>query len=98
MVKTAKRRKWKRWVVKAGSNAIVSGGPLLLRAWMQQLSQLRRKHQVEVVWVTSGAIASAVDRTGFEKKSRTLPEKQALSAIGQPILMDLYNLSLQAVG
>jgi glutamate 5-kinase len=27
-----------------------------------------------------------------------LPEKQALSAIGQPMLMDLYNLALQAQG
>jgi glutamate 5-kinase len=69
-----------------------------MRAWMQQIAQLRRQHQVEVVWVTSGAIASAVDRMGFERTQRSLPEKQALSAIGQPILMDLYNLSLQAVG
>jgi glutamate 5-kinase len=90
----------KRWVIKAGSNVIVSGGPLLLRAWMQQVAQLRRKHGVEVIWVTSGAIASAVERTDFKKsgKGRELAEKQALSAIGQPMIMDLYNLALQACG
>jgi glutamate 5-kinase len=65
---------------------------------MQQLAQLRRKHHIEVVWVTSGAIASAVERIGFSKPQRALPEKQALSAIGQPLLMELYNLSLQAAG
>ena len=71
----------------------------MLRGWMQQISQLKRSHGVEVIWVTSGAIASAKERTHFGgKKAPTLPEKQALSAIGQPIIMDLYNLSLHAVG
>jgi glutamate 5-kinase len=91
-------KKLVRWVVKAGSNMVCSGGPLLIRAWMQQVAVLRKRFGIEVVWVTSGAIASAVDRTGFSKKSKLLAEKQALSAIGQPIIMDLYNLALQAQG
>lgn len=77
---------------------VCSGGPLLIRAWMQQVATLRRDHGIEVIWVTSGAIASAVDRTQFKKPNRTLNEKQALSAIGQPIVMDLFNLALQAQG
>ena len=40
---------------------VCSGGPLLLRAWMQQVAQLKRDHTIEVIWVTSGAIASAVE-------------------------------------
>ena len=87
-----------RWVIKAGSNLIVSGGPLLLRSWMTQVAALRREFGIEVIWVTSGAIASAVDRIGFKRRQRKLAESQALSAIGQPLIMDLYNLSLQAVG
>ncbi len=89
-----------RWVIKAGSNMVCTGGPILMRAWMGQVAELRKKHGIEVIWVTSGAIASAVDRTELGKKAgkRPLPEKQALSAIGQPIVMDLYNLALQAVG
>ncbi|MGZ3689460.1 MAG: glutamate 5-kinase [Bdellovibrionota bacterium] len=94
----SKSGKSRRWVIKAGSNMVCSGGPLLLRAWMQQVAQLRRRHGVEVIWVTSGAIASAVDRTDFKKAKRTLEEKQALSAIGQPIVMDLYNIALGASG
>jgi glutamate 5-kinase len=77
---------------------VISGGPLLIRAWMQQVLELRIKFGIETIWVTSGAIASARDRTGFNKKKRTLPEKQALSAIGQPLIMDTYNLALQSVG
>src|SRR5690606_23115904 len=53
---------------------------------------------LDIIWVTSGAIATAIDRTGFSSENRTLAEKQALSAIGQPSLMDLYNLSLNSVG
>jgi glutamate 5-kinase len=87
-----------RWVVKAGSNMICSGGPMLIRAWMAQVAELRRKEKIEVIWVSSGAIATAVDRTQFHKKKRTLSEKQALSAIGQPLVMDLYNMALQTQG
>lgn len=90
----------RRWVVKAGSNMVCSGGPLLVRAWMQQVALLKREHKIEVIWVTSGAIASAAERTNFMKngRDRTLAEKQALSAIGQPLVMDLYNLALQTSG
>ena len=95
--KRAKAR-LRRWVIKAGSNMVVGGGPLLIRDWMHQVARLRRDLGIEVVWVTSGAIASAVDRIDHRKRSRTIDEKQALSAIGWPMVMDLYNLSLQATG
>ncbi|HVK62660.1 MAG TPA: glutamate 5-kinase [Bdellovibrionales bacterium] len=91
----------RRWVVKAGSQMVCGGGPLLLRAWMNQVSLLRKNHGIEVIWVTSGAIASAVERTEFRPKNgkkRTLPEKQALSALGQPMVMDQYLLALNAAG
>ena len=77
---------------------ICSGGPLLIRAWMNQIQELQREHQIEIIWVSSGAIATAIDRTHFKKKQRTLSEKQALSAIGQPLVMDLYNIALQTQG
>lgn len=96
--KAPNRPKTKRWVIKSGSNLVCSGGPLLIRAWMQQVAILKNRFGIEVIWVTSGAIASAADRTGFRKRNRELSEKQALSAIGQPIVMDLYNLALQAQG
>lgn len=89
-------KKLKRWVIKAGSKMVCEGGPLLMRVWMQQVAELRKRHQIEVIWVTSGAIAWAVERTSFNAKKRTLPQKQALSAIGQPLIMDQYNLALQA--
>lgn len=94
----AKRLKSKSrtWVIKVGSAVFVEGGPLLVKAWVQQLARLRHDHNVHAIWVTSGAIASA--RTRTQRHWQKLPEKQALSAIGQPILMDAYNLALQSVG
>lgn len=91
---------------------VCSGGPLLLKSWSQQIKQLRRDFNIEVIWVTSGAIASAYEATklnlklnlntrpaaDFNKKPLLLNEKQALSAIGQPLVMGLYNMALQAEG
>lgn len=75
---------------------VVSGGPLLIRHWMQQVAELRERHGVRVIWVTSGAIASA--RKDTLRSWSTLPEKQALSAIGQPLVMDQYNIALRTLG
>ena len=90
--------KTRRWVIKAGSQMVVEGGPMLLGAWMSQVTRLRKRHGIEVIWVTSGAIGWARERTDFKKNKRTLPEKQALSAIGQPLVMEQYVLALQATG
>lgn len=76
---------------------VCEGGPILIRAWMGQVAQLRKQFGIEVIWVTSGAIAIAADRTSFSGE-KTLSEKQALSAIGQPMVMDHYNMALNATG
>ncbi|MGE0616910.1 MAG: glutamate 5-kinase [Bacteriovoracia bacterium] len=92
-------KKRRRWVIKVGSQLVCTGGPLLVREWMQQVLTLQKRHRIDVVWVSSGAIHSAIGRTGRSHGAkRTLSEKQALSAIGQPMVMDLYNLALQASG
>ncbi len=88
----------KTWVIKAGSQMVCDGGPVLILSWMKQIQLLRKKFHVDVIWVTSGAIASATERTNFSGKKRTVSQKQALSAIGQPLVMDLYNLALNRVG
>lgn len=84
------------WVVKIGSQLITDGGPLLIRALIQEVAYLIKEQDARIVWVTSGAIASARQRLNYQWK--TLPEKQALSALGQPMLMELYNLALQSQG
>ncbi len=77
---------------------VCDGGPVLILSWMKQIQVLRKRFDIDVIWVTSGAIASATERTNFSGKNRTVSQKQALSAIGQPLVMDLYNLALNRVG
>ncbi len=79
---------------------IVSGGPLLLRSLMLQVKQLKSSYDCDIIWVTSGAIASAIQRVKNIRihKKKTLTEKQALSAIGQPYIMEQYNLALNSCG
>jgi glutamate 5-kinase len=84
------------WVIKVGSAVLVDGGPLLMRDWIRQVSQLRENFGLDIIWVSSGAIATARART--RRNWERLQEKQALSAIGQPLLMDSYNLALQSNG
>lgn len=91
-----KNKKLELWVIKIGSQLITEGGPLLIRALIQEVSTLIKTRHLKVVWVTSGAIASARQRLQYQW--HTLPEKQALSALGQPMLMELYNLALQSQG
>ncbi len=84
------------WVVKIGSQQIIDGGPLLIRSLMKEVSQLIQAKKINIVWVSSGAIATSRQRLNLQWHS--LQEKQALSAIGQPLLMELYNTALLSQG
>jgi len=44
----------------------------------------------EIILVTSGAIAVGQDRMGLREKPKEIPAKQALAAVGQGILMHVY--------
>lgn len=84
------------WVVKIGSQIIINEGPLFIRSLIRDITVLKIKYRTDVIIVTSGAIASA--RFRLRKQWHSLPEKQALSALGQPMIMDLYNSALQSYG
>ncbi len=90
-------RNKKLWIVKAGSQMVIDGGPLLIRDWMQQVKLLKTDYDIDVIWVTSGAIATARRQSGIGGK-QSLAEKQALSAMGQPLVHSLYHLGLEALG
>jgi glutamate 5-kinase len=57
---------------------------------------LKQSKNIQVIIVSSGAIATAKVRT--QKNWKSLKEKQALSAIGQPLIMNLYNTALHEHG
>jgi glutamate 5-kinase len=44
----------------------------------------------EVILVSSGAIGVGMNRLGLKERPKTMPEKQAVAAVGQGLLMESY--------
>jgi len=82
-----------RLVVKVGSTTISYPNGKLDIGHMEQLvrelADLQNSGK-EVVLVTSGAQGAGIGKLGLSCKPRTIPEKQALAAIGQGLLMHMY--------
>lgn len=85
--------KAKRIVVKVGTSTLThETGKLNLERiehLVRQLTDLRYQGK-EVVLVSSGAIGAGMGKMNLDKRPKTIPEKQAVAAIGQGILMQLY--------
>ncbi|MCL5998348.1 MAG: glutamate 5-kinase [Chloroflexi bacterium] len=81
-----------RVVIKVGSSTLTAGTARLNRRRMlelaQQIVQVREKH-VEVLLVTSGAIAAGRERfrNSHRPLTKSVPVKQMLAAVGQSHLM-----------
>jgi len=79
----------KRVVVKVGSAVLTQDGKIAfvrMQALVNFLAELRKKF--EVILVSSGAVAGGYTQLQLDRK--ILGNKQALAAIGQPILMGRY--------
>ncbi|MEJ8553392.1 glutamate 5-kinase [Tepidibacter sp. Z1-5] len=83
----------KRIVVKIGTSTLThSTGLLNLNTMENIVRQLVNIHNqgIEVVLVTSGAIGAGMGKLGLKSKPKTIPQKQAAAAVGQGILMHMY--------
>lgn len=91
----------RRWVVKIGSALLTRDGQGLdreaLADWAGQMARLR-KQGIEVVLVSSGAVAEGMSRMGWKTKPKALFEKQAAAAIGQMGLIHAYETVFQQHG
>lgn len=83
----------KRVVVKIGTSTLTDESGRLdqdqIRTLAAQLTQMRSEGR-EVVLVTSAAISAGVCHMGLPERPATIPEKQAVAAVGQGILMQVY--------
>ncbi len=82
----------KRLVVKVGSNVLTADQGLNLPViydLSRQISQLMEKG-LEVILVSSGAMASGQKKIGLAKRPDEIPKRQAMAAVGQPGLMFEY--------
>ncbi len=90
-----------RWVVKMGSSLVTAGGQGLCReaidAWVRQTVQLR-KRGIDIVLVTSGAVAEGVLRLGWKTRPQELHRLQAAAAVGQMGLVQAYESAYQQFG
>lgn len=83
----------RRIVVKVGTSTLTyANGKLNLyriETLVRELADLANQGH-ELLLVTSGAVAAGMDRMGLTKRPGAIPEKQALAAVGQGILMHIY--------
>ncbi len=82
-----------RIVAKFGTSLLTGGSSHLDREVMSGLvAQVAQLHQqgLELVVVSSGAIASGRYKLGLTKKLRGIPFKQVLASVGQNRLMQVY--------
>jgi len=89
-----------RIVIKAGTNLIADEKGIrkeFLKNFVKQVSLLYKKGN-EIIIVSSGAIGTGIKRLGFEKKTFSLPEKQAIAAVGQVVLMQEYKKLFRECG
>ncbi len=86
-------REAKRIVVKVGTSTLAYGpGRMnlyniehLVRGLVDMANEGR-----EMILVSSGAIAAGLGRLGMTEKPDSIPEKQAIAAVGQGMLMHIY--------
>ena len=85
-------RRVRRVVIKIGSQILSSPEGIeesRLRALVRELAALHDQKK-EIVVVSSGAVAAGMTRLGRKERPKSIPEKQALAAVGQIKLMALY--------
>ena len=91
----------KRIVVKIGSTLITNHGAgvdhALIAEWVRQIAVLAKKG-VEVLLVSSGAIAEGMKRLGWKTRPHEVNQLQAAAAVGQMGLVQVYESSFREHG
>jgi glutamate 5-kinase len=82
----------KRLVVKVGSNVLTEDDGLNLKAIRSISRQICRliDSGLEVILISSGAMASGVKKVGLDKRPDEIPKRQAVAAVGQAGLIMEY--------
>lgn len=88
-------------VVKVGTSTLThKNGKLNLEQierLVRQLSDLHNQSK-EIVLVSSGAIGAGMGKLNLEERPKTIPEKQAVAAVGQGILLHIYEKMFSEYG
>src|ERR687895_799118 len=88
------KRRYRRIIAKFGTNLLTDGSDELDLGQMRSLvTQVARLHGegVQVIVVTSGAVAAGRSRLGVTRIRRDIPFRQVLASVGQGQLMQAYD-------
>jgi glutamate 5-kinase len=84
---------YRRMVIKLGTSLLTGGTDCLdletMAGFAGQVAELHRQG-VELLVVSSGAIAAGRDRLGLGREHKGIPFKQVLASVGQSRLMNVY--------
>ena len=90
-----------RWVIKIGSALLTNNGQgldcALMQRWVDHMVALKQQG-IEVVVVSSGAVAEGMTRLGWSKRPDSLNELQAAAAVGQMGLIHAWESRFQKHG
>lgn len=83
----------KKLVLKIGTSTLTSGTKLISRGKIEDIGRqiLELREEYDIVLVSSGAIAAAKQYVNIKDTGKPIESKQAMAAIGQPLLMRIYN-------
>jgi len=90
----------RRIVVKVGSNVLTAADGLnldIVASLSSQISTLIDRG-LEVLFVSSGAMASGMRKLGLAHRPEEIPKRQAIAAVGQSGLMNAYEKSFGGYG
>jgi len=91
--RAARMSKVKRLVVKIGSRIVAGRANQLDRRVLQRLADdvvALKERGLEVALVSSGAVAAGMGRLGLQSRPTAIAELQAVAAVGQNLLMSVY--------
>ncbi|NLW09994.1 MAG: glutamate 5-kinase [Firmicutes bacterium] len=90
-----------RIVIKIGTSTLTRASGQLNHEFLSELvRQVAHEHKKgkEILIVTSGAVGAGLGKLNLHKKPTSLPERQAVAAIGQGLLMEVYEKLFAAHG
>ena len=90
-----------RIVIKVGTSTLTTKEGLLGKKYIVALTEKLVELQTdghEVLIVSSGAIVAGRSRLGIDAKLKTLRDKQAFAAVGQPLVMNAYSEAFAKYG
>ncbi len=95
-----KKLKVKKLVIKIGSQLLEKNNKIdydFIESLAKQIKNLK-ENGIDVIIVSSGAVLAGIKKLGLKQKPKTVTEKQAVSAVGQATLIQIYDEKFSSEG